>query len=84
MANRLGLTLEQARRLMEGTAMRVAGIPAEARDQALAIVENAFRQMYVTSGAGEEQTREGVETLMKGVRLLVGELDAAGSEGGSA
>jgi hypothetical protein len=37
--------------------------------------------MYVVSGAGEEQIREAVEILIKGVRALLAEVDAAGPNG---
>ena len=84
MANILGMTVEEARQLIERSAVKVLELPRAARDEGLEVVEGAFRRMYVVSGAGEEQTREAVEMLMKGVRILLAEVDAAGPNGGNA
>jgi hypothetical protein len=82
MPGRLGLTWDEARSLIGRSAKKVVEAPKELRDEALSIVEDAFRDMYVSSDAGEEQTRDGVEALMTSVRLLVAEMDAAGASGG--
>jgi hypothetical protein len=81
MANILGMTVEEARQLIERSAIKVLELPREAREEGLTVVEGAFRQMYVVSGAGEEQIREAVEILIKGVRALLAEVDAAGPNG---
>jgi hypothetical protein len=62
--------------------MKVVELPSNAREEALAVVEQAFRDMYLKNGADDQQTRFGVETLMQSIRLLIGEIDAAGPGAG--
>ena len=74
--------VEQTLDTIQRTAMKIAALPAAARDEALDVAHRAYANAMHDIGQDNVAAGRWVETVMTSVRLLVAEIDrdaAAGS-----
>jgi hypothetical protein len=65
--------------------MRIAGMPLEEREAALAIAENSLREAAKEMGIAGDQMNGFIELQMKAIRQIITDIDVSGSpQGGSA
>jgi hypothetical protein len=76
--------VEQTLDTIQRTAMKIAALPAAARDEALDVAHRAYANAMHDLGQDNVAAGRWVETVMTSVRLLVAEIDRDAAAGGCA
>jgi hypothetical protein len=76
--------VEQTLDTIQRTAMKIASLPAAARDEALDVAHRAYANAMHDLGQDNVAAGRWVETVMTSVRLLVAEIDRDAAAGGGA
>ena len=76
--------VEQTLDTIQRTAMKIAALPAVARDEALDVAHRAYANAMHDLGQDNVAAGRWVETVMTSVRLLVAEIDRDAAAGGDA
>ena len=75
--------VEQTLDTIQRTAMKIAALPAAARDEALDVAHRAYANAMHDLGQDNVAAGRWVETVMTSVRMLVAEIDRDAAAGGS-
>ena len=75
--------VEQTLDTIQRTAMKIASLPAAARDEALDVAHRAYANAMHDLGQDNVAAGRWVETVMTSVRMLVAEIDRDAAAGGA-
>lgn len=76
--------VEQTLDTIQRTAMKIAALPAAARDEALDVAHRTYANAMYDLGQDNVAAARWIETVMTSVRLLVAEIDRDTAAGGGA